>query len=119
MFQVMVWGTDDFQSILIAYALMSMFFYGSAAVKFAYLAEVFPTRLRATALATSGSLAVTLGSATGPMMVALAVERFGWNIGYAAMVGLPLLVAAVLYVFLTPVASGLEIEEIEQAFSGK
>ena len=119
MFQIMVWGTNDFRGILIAYALMSMFFYGSAAVKFAYLAEVFPTRLRATALATSGSLAVTLGSATGPMTVALAVERLGWNIGYAAMVGVPLLLAAVLYVFLTPVESGLEIEEIEQAFSGK
>ena len=119
MFQIMVGGTNDFRGILIAYALMSMFFYGSAAVKFAYLAEVFPTRLRATALATSGSLAVTLGSATGPMTVALAVERLGWNIGYAAMVGVPLLLAAVLYVFLTPVESGLEIEEIEQAFSGK
>lgn len=117
MFQWLVWGTTDFRSVVIAYALMSMFFYGSAAVKFAYLAEVFPTRLRATALATSGSLAVTLGSATGPMMVALAVEKFGWNVGYAALVGIPLLCAAFLYCFLSPIPSGLEVEDVQQALS--
>jgi MFS family permease len=49
--------------------LMSMFFYGSAAVKFAYLAEVFPTRIRALAMACCGSLAVTMGSAAGPYRV--------------------------------------------------
>lgn len=113
MFQVLIWATDGLTEILIVYSIMSMFFYGSAAVKFAYLAEVFPTRLRATALATSGSLAVTLGSATGPMMVAYAVESFGWNIGYAFVVGLPLVGAAILYTFLTPIPSGMEIEDVE------
>ena len=114
MFQVVVWTTDSFASLLWTYGLMSMFFYGSAAVKFAYLAEVFPTRLRATAMATCGSLAVTLGSASGPFMVSLAVERFGWNIGYAATVGMPLFLAGFLYLFLTPVPSGMEVEDIEQ-----
>lgn len=113
MFQVVVWLSGDFQSLLLTYGLMSMFFYGSAAVKFAYLAEVFPTRIRATAMATCGSLAVTLGSATGPYMVSLGVERFGWDVGYAAIVGAPLLLAGFLYLFLTPVPSGLEVEEIE------
>lgn len=119
MFQVVVWMTSDFSSVLLAYGLMSMFFYGSAAVKFAYLAEVFPTRLRATAMATCGSLAVTLGSASGPLMVSLAVERFGWDIGYSTVVGIPLVVAGFLYLFLTPVPSGLEVEEVEALLAAK
>ena len=113
MFQAVVWLSSDFSSLLMLYGLMSMFFYGSAAVKFAYLAEVFPTRIRATAMATCGSLAVTLGSASGPYMVSLGVERFGWDIGYAAVVGVPLFMAGILYLFLTPVPSGLEVEEVE------
>ena len=113
-FQAMIWLTTDFTNLLLTYGLMSMFFYGSAAVKFAYLAEVFPTRLRATAMVTCGSLAVTLGSASGPISVSLAVERFGWNTGYAVLVGVPLVLAGILYLFLTPVPSGLEVEEVEQ-----
>jgi MFS family permease len=118
MFQVVVWGTGDFRSLLIAFGLMSMFFYGSAAVKFAYLAEVFPTRLRATALSSCGSLAVTLGSAAGPIMVSLAVERIGWNLGYSVLVGVPLTLAGLLYFLLTPVPSGLEVEEVERLLAG-
>lgn len=116
-FQSLVWVAEGFSQMLIAYALMSMFFYGSAAVKFAYLAEVFPTRLRATALSTCGSLAVTLGSAAGPLMVARAVETLGWPVGYSLLVGVPLVAAGLLYLLLTPVPSGLEIEEIETLFN--
>ena len=112
-FQALVWMTSDFASTLWVYGLMSMFFYGSAAVKFAYLAEVFPTRLRATAMASCGSLAVTLGSASGPYMVSRAVEHFGWDIGYSVFVGVPLVIAGLLYLLLTPVPSGLEVEEVE------
>ena len=100
--------------MLWTYGLMSMFFYGSAAVKFAYLAEVFPTRLRATAMSTCGSLAVTLGSAAGPLMVARAVEAWGWDLGYSVLVGTPLVLAGLLYLLLTPVPSGLEVEEVER-----
>lgn len=46
-------------------------------------------------------------------MVSLAVEKFGWDVGYAAVVGIPLVIAGFLYLFLTPVRSGLEVEEIE------
>jgi MFS family permease len=113
LFQVLVWWPTDFREILLAYGLMSMFFYGSAAVKFAYLAEVFPTRLRATAMASCGSLAVTLGSAAGPLMVSLAVESWGWELGYSVLVGTPLVLAGLLYILLTPVPSGLEVEEVE------
>ena len=113
LFQVLVWLPESFTQILIVYALMSMFFYGSAAVKFAYLAEVFPTRIRALAMTCCGSLAVTLGSAAGPYSVSLAIEAWGWHIGYAALVGVPLALAGLLYLTLDAVPSGLEVEEIE------
>ena len=113
MFQVVVWGTETYAQLLLAYGIMSMFFYGSAAVKFAYLAEVFPTHLRATAMASCGSLAVTLGSAAGPLMVAFAQDRYGWNVGYAMLVGIPLVLAGLLYFFLTPIPSGLEVEQVD------
>lgn len=113
LFQLLVWGTETFAQMLAVYGLMSMFFYGGAAVKFAYLAEVFPTRLRATALSSCGSLAVTLGSAAGPLAVARGVEVLGWEVGYAALVGTPLVIAGLLYLALTPVPSGLEVEEVE------
>ncbi|MEO0996216.1 MAG: MFS transporter [Pseudomonadota bacterium] len=114
-FQWLVWGTDDYGSTLLAYGVMSMFFYGTAAVKFAYLAELFPTRLRATAMAVCGSVAVTLGSAAGPYCVAKAVEWYGWNSAYSVVVGVPLTAAGILYCFLTRVPSGLEVEQV-QAF---
>ena len=113
LFQVLVWVPESFSQILIVYALMSMFFYGSAAVKFAYLAEVFPTRIRALAMACCGSLAVTLGSAAGPYSVSLAIEAWGWHIGYAVLVGVPLGLAGLLYLTLDALPSGLEVEEIE------
>ena len=112
LFQVLIWWAEDFRQMMWVYGLMSMFFYGSAAVKFAYLAEVFPTLLRATAMSTCGSFAVTLGSATGPLLVSLAIERWGWDLGYAALAGAPLVIAGLLYIMLTPVPSGLEVEEV-------
>ncbi len=118
-FQVMVWFTDSFAETLLAYGVMSMFFYGSAAVKFAYLAEVFPTRVRATAMALAGSLAVTLGSAAGPWCVARAVEIYGWTLGYSVLVGVPLVLAGLLYTQLTKVPSGLEVEAVQDFIDSK
>ena len=114
LFQIMIWKTDTYGQLLIMYGLTTMFFYGSAAVKFAYLAEVFPTRLRATAMATCGSFAVILGSAVGPLLVAIAQARYGWNVAFAGVVGIPLFLAGLLYIFLTPVPSGLEVEQVDE-----
>ncbi len=114
LFQVLVWVPTTFTQILWVYALMSMFFYGSAAVKFAYLAEIFPTRIRALAMACCGSLAVTLGSAAGPYSVSLAIEAWGWHLGYALVVGVPLAGAGLLYLLLDSLPSGLEVEDIQQ-----
>ena len=117
LFELMIWTTESFWEILAVYSFMSMFFYGSAAVKFAYLAEVFPTYIRSTAMTFCGSGAVVLGSAAGPYCVSLAVEQWGWTLGYATLVGVPLLMAGLLYLALMPIPSGLEVEDIENYFN--
>ena len=117
LFELMIWTTESFWEILAVYSFMSMFFYGSAAVKFAYLAEVFPTYIRSTAMTFCGSGAVVLGSAAGPYCVSLAVEQWGWTLGYATLVGVPLLMAGLLYLALMPIPSGLEVEDIQNYFN--
>jgi MFS family permease len=91
-----------------------MFFYGTAAVKFAYVAEVFPTRLRATGLAFCGSLAVTLGTATGPLLISYSVEHIGWDQAFSLFGALPLFLAGLLYLLLKPVPSGIDVDEVEE-----
>ena len=112
-FLVLVWGTSGFWDTMVMFAVMSMFFYGTAAVKFAYVAEIFPTRLRATGLALCSSLAVNLGIATGPLLVSYGVEALGWNLAFSTVVAVPMILAALLYLKLTPLPSGLEVEDIE------
>ena len=68
-------------------------------------------------MAVCGSFAVTLGSAAGPYYVSLAVEAWGWNLGYAMLTGIPLMLAGLLYLALDSLPSGLEIEEIETIYS--
>ena len=50
-FVIFLWFTDGYLASMISFSVMSVFLLGAAAVKFAYIAELFPTRLRATGLA--------------------------------------------------------------------
>ena len=117
-FQVLIWGTETYTGSLIAFSIMGMFFYGTAAAKFAYIAEIFPTRLRATGVAFCGSLAVTLGSASGPLAASALIEQVGWDIGLSAVIGIPLVLAGLLYFALARIPSGLEVEAV-QSFLNK
>ena len=44
--------------------------------------------------------------------MALAIESWGWHLGYATLVGLPLALAGLLYLTLDSLPSGLEVEDI-------
>ena len=112
-FQWLIWGPEDYTGSLVAYCVMAMFFYGTAAAKFAYIAEIFPTHLRATGVAFCGSLAVTLGSASGPLTASYAVEAAGWELGLAVVIGAPLVIAGLLYFLLARIPSGLEVEAVQ------
>ena len=109
----LVWGTTGYADSVVAFGVMAMFFYGTAAVKFAYVAEIFPTRLRATGLAFCGSLAVTLGTAVGPLLISYSVEHIGWDRAFSWFGALPLFVAGLLYLLLKPIPSGIDVDEVE------
>jgi len=113
-FMCMVWFTSGYWDTLLVFCITSTFFYGTAAVKFAYIAEVFPTHLRATGLAVCSSLAVNLGIALGPLFVTYGVEWMGWNMAFSIVVAAPLMIAGILYLRLKPIPSGLEVEEVDQ-----
>ncbi|MDX2225208.1 MAG: hypothetical protein SFV21_20795, partial [Rhodospirillaceae bacterium] len=116
-FFVLVWLTESRAATIAAFAVMTMFFYGTAAVKFAYVAEIFPTHLRATGLAVCSSLAVNLGTAVGPLMVSNAVGAWGWNMAFTVAVGIPLVAAGLFYMVLKPVPSGIDVEDVQRHFA--
>jgi MFS family permease len=112
LFLCLVWATSSILSIVVVFGLMTMFFYGTTAVKFTFLAEHFPTRLRATGVGFSGALAVNLGLALGPLVVSYAIGRLGWNVAFTTFVAIPLFLSGLVFLTLKPVPSGVEVEEI-------
>jgi len=98
---------------LLTYAVLTFFLLGTSAVKFPYIAELYPSELRATGIAFASSLAIHSGLAFGPAIVGLLVEEFGW--AHALLIGgaLPLFVASGLFLLLQPLPSGLQMAEIE------
>lgn len=113
-FLAMLWIPKGFYDTMAVFAVMSIFFYGAAAVKFAYIAEMFPTEIRATGLAVCGSLAVNLGIAIGPLLVSTAVHQIGWQMALSFVVAVPLILAGLLYLLLKPIPSGLEVEAVQE-----
>lgn len=110
----LLWGTDTPREALVAFSVMCVFFLGVAAVKFAFVAELFPTHLRATGLAFCGSLAVTLGSATGPLLIGWAIRDHGWDVAFSAFGAVPLFLAGLMYLLLEPLPSGLDVDEVQR-----
>jgi putative MFS transporter len=109
----LLWGTQGKGEALLAFSVMCVFFLGVAAVKFAFVAEVFPTRLRATGLAFCGSLAVTFGSALGPKLIGWAIDRHGWDVALSAFGAVPLFAAGLFYLLLRPIPSGLDVDDVQ------
>ncbi len=113
-FLLLVWTRGSMSWVVATFALMTIFFYGTAAVKFTFVGEHFPTRLRATGLAFCGSFAVTMGTALGPLLVSTFVKSIGWNWAFSTVVAVPLFLSGLVFLLLKPIQSGLEVEEIAQ-----
>ncbi len=113
-FTIFIWGSSTYMGSMIAFSTMALFLLGTAAVKFAFVAELFPTPLRATGLAFCGSLAVTLGSATGPVFIGWMADNYTWDLAMFLGGAVPLLLAGFLYLLLKPIPSGLEMEEVQR-----
>ncbi|MBL8629731.1 MAG: MFS transporter [Rhodospirillaceae bacterium] len=116
-FLFLVWGTKSYTATIIAFAIMSIFFYGAAAVKFAYVAEIFPTHLRATGLAVCTSLAVNIGTAISPLLISTTVQHIGWDMAYTLVAGVPLVCAGLFYLLLKPIPSGLDVDQVQSLLS--
>lgn len=119
MFFALVWGTEEFWPSIVVFAVMSMFFYGAAAVKAAYIAEMFPTRLRAIGLSVCTTLAVGLGTAVGPILISTSVARWGWDMAFSFAVGIPLASAGLFYLLLKPVPSGIDVDAVQNILADK
>jgi MFS transporter, putative metabolite:H+ symporter len=113
-FVVFLWLTNTYVQSMIAFSVMAVFLLGTAAVKFAYVAELFPTRIRATGIAFCGSFAVLLGQATGPAVIGWLADTRGWNVAMFAGGAVPLAAAGLLYLLLKPLPSGLDVDELQR-----
>lgn len=107
-----IWLATSYWSIVGWFGLMTMFFYGSAAVTTTFMTEIFPTRVRATGAAFSGSLAVNLGFASFPILVAKAITMWGWKEAFTLAVVPPLFICGLAVFGLENVKSGREVDEI-------
>lgn len=108
-----LWFSDGFVQDLLLFGLMASFFYGTSAVLTTFMAELFPTHLRATGAAVSASAGMNLGFATFPVFVSSAIESLGWNWAFTVWILPPLVLCGVLVLFLDNLESGREIDEGE------
>jgi hypothetical protein len=114
-FTWLIWGTHNRLSTVLSFCLMTIFFYGTTAVKFTFIAENFPTRLRATGVTLAGSLAVNLGVAFGPLTLSYFVRAFGWDVAYTLCGIVPIFVSGLVFLLLPARPLGDEDERIEAA----
>jgi MFS family permease len=97
---------------MLGLGVSAMFFFGSESMRMPMVAEIFPTRLRATASATVGSLAVTTASLIAPLLITATVPAWGWNWTFTLFGVLPLIAAGTIFMFLENFPVGVEIEEL-------
>lgn len=97
--------------LTIGLGLSILFFYGSEAVRTPMIAELYPTELRATAAATTGSLAVTTAWLISPLAISYAAPHFGWSATFTVCAVLPLCLGGLAFLFLENRRSGAPMEE--------
>jgi MFS family permease len=97
----LLWLSGNRTQDLLWYGATAALFFGSQAVVAVFVAEIYPARFRATALAFCASAPLSLGFAVFPLAVPFAVAELGWNAGLTLMV-IPLLVGAGLLALALP-----------------
>jgi len=102
-FYVMLWWVEEYWATAVIFSIMTFFFYGSTAVIFTFLAENFPAEIRATAVSFSGSFAVNLGIALGPLALSYMINYSGWIWAFTVCGVLPLFLAGIVFLWVKPV----------------
>ncbi len=95
-------------------AAMTFFFYGAIAVLQTYLAEVFPTRVRATAVAFVAGIGINVGFAVYPLVVGALVGLIGWQWAFTVTVLPSLLLTGLSTLLQINVRSGERLEDISE-----
>jgi MFS family permease len=98
--------------LIVGLGVSTMFFFASECMRMPLVGEIFPTRLRATAAASVGSLAVTTASLIAPLLITTAVPVFGWTLTYTFLGVIPLIIAGLIFSRLENFPTGVEVEEL-------
>lgn len=98
--------------LMIGLGISTMFFFASESMRMPLVGEIFPTRLRATASASVGSLGVTTASLAAPLMISVAVPTMGWTWTFTMLGVAPLVVAGLIFTRLENFPTGVEVEEL-------
>jgi MFS family permease len=112
-----IWNQQGFWANVAWFSVTAMFFYGTAAVLTTYVAEIFPTRVRATAVAVVAGSGINLGFAIFPVLVAALVESHGWHAAFTIAVIPSLLLAGLVTLAMPNLASNSALEVVEAARS--
>lgn len=105
----LVWPNHTYYMDLIWFSLMAIFFYGTSAVLTTFIAELFPTHIRATAVGAVSGLGINLGFALFPLVVANLVESLGWKMTFTAAIIPSLFVVGLVTLFQPNLKSGTEL----------
>lgn len=107
----LIWIPQTYTDNMLWFGAMTMTFYAVAAAMWAFAAELFPTRARATASAVMLA-AVLLSFASYPLAVAFLVESIGWQMAFTWAAIPSAIIATVAAAMLPSLKSGLELDEI-------
>ena len=106
-----IWIPDSFAADIAGFSIMAAFFYGGMAVLGTLSAEIFPTRVRVTGSAFAGSLALYLGFAIFPVVMAWAIDQIGWRWAFTVC-AIPLALAGLALLGIENFKSGVDMDEI-------
>nr|WP_269745565.1 MFS transporter [Sphingomonas sp. Y57] len=107
----LLWLSDSRTSDVLWYGGMAALFFGSQAVVAVFVAELYPTSIRATALAVCASAPLSLGFAVFPLVVPYVIDAVGWTMGFSVVIATLLVASAIAAMMIPNRASGLEIAE--------
>ncbi len=89
-----IWLPQRMAEDIVAFSVLIVFYYGTAAILITFVLEAFPEHLRVTAAAVCGTACVSASMATFPVLVAYLVPGLGWQVTFSLIVVPSLLVSA-------------------------
>ncbi len=110
-----IWLARSPTALLGGLGMSILFFYGSEAIRMPLIGELFPTEVRATATAVTGSLAVTFAWLLAPVLITVSVGTLGWTLTFTYFAVVPLAIGAAVFWLLENLASGLTVEQTSAA----